>query len=246
MAQRNARWGGDWNGRWGQTTALRQSKSISEYASRRIQEILPGLGEGEQVLATPLNNAPASFLQYTFIIVSTPSERGFRSLFKPQNTPPKIIFISFPSNLFLTLCLHPTVFSFLHVFLFVKYARHNAIPTLAYASPTFSYCLYNIGVLYTRRKIATQHGTRTYYRELRVLIYWTGMRWWTWHRDASVKFYNCVCVCVCVCVRVCVRACVCVCVCVWASCRIACSDPTVHGYCGWSVANWRIPPSITR
>jgi len=74
----NATWGGDGNRRWGQTTARRQSKSISEYAIRRIREILPGLGEGEEDLATPFNNAPdRPFNTHIFIIiVSTPSERG--------------------------------------------------------------------------------------------------------------------------------------------------------------------------
>ena len=102
--------GGDWNRRWGQTTAPRQSKSISEYGSRRIQEILPGLGEGEEDLAAPFNNAPDKlFNTHLYYYCLHPfREGGFRSFFfKPQNTPSKIIFILFPlSNLFLTLCLH--------------------------------------------------------------------------------------------------------------------------------------------
>lgn len=107
MAQRNSWWGGDWNRRWGQTTARRHSKSISKYASRRILEILPGLGEGDEDLATPFNNAPDKlFNTHIFIIiVSTPSERGFRSFLKSLNTPPKIIcifFQQFVSNLVLT------------------------------------------------------------------------------------------------------------------------------------------------
>ena len=122
MAQRNAWWGGDWNRRWGQTTARRQSKSISEYASRRIQEILPGLGEGEEDLATPFNNAPDRlFNTYIFIIVvSTPSERGGFDLYLNHKTLHLKSFLfcfplhrQFVSNLVLTLCVRFSMYSYL-------------------------------------------------------------------------------------------------------------------------------------
>lgn len=66
-----------------QTVARRRSKSISEFASRRILEILPGLGEG---FPTPFNNAPDKlFNTHIFIIIIiAPVTEGFRSFFKSQ------------------------------------------------------------------------------------------------------------------------------------------------------------------
>lgn len=113
VAQRNAWWG------WGLKPTLgADNRATSEQINKRVRE---SAHTGNFARAwrgrrgpcnppLPFNNAPDRlFNTHIFIIiVSTHSERGFRSFFRPQYTPRNIVFIFHysPAISFLTLYLH--------------------------------------------------------------------------------------------------------------------------------------------